>query len=76
MTVEEINLIDPLFKKLICLNQKQTSKILGVCEGTLENWRRVSAGPAFIKVNNGKKGRVLYPKTAIVEWVNQTIKTV
>jgi len=75
MTVEEINLIDPSYKKLVCLNQKQTAEILGISSGSLENWRREGVGPAYKKIENGKRGRILYPKSAIVEWINQTIHT-
>jgi len=75
MTVEEINMIDPLYKRLVCLNQKQTADILGISSGSLENWRKEGIGPSYKKIENGKRGRVLYPKSAIVEWLNNTIKT-
>lgn len=75
MTTEEINMIDPLYKKLVCLNQKQTANILGISSGSLENWRKEGIGPSYKKIENGKRGRVLYPKSAIVEWLNNTIKT-
>lgn len=75
MTTEEINMIDPLYKKLVCLNQKQTATILGISSGSLENWRKEGIGPSYKKIENGKRGRVLYPKSAIVEWLNNTIKT-
>lgn len=76
MTVEEINLINPNYKKLVCLNQKQTAEILGISSGSLENWRREGVGPNYKKIENGKRGRILYPKSAIVDWLNQTVKTV
>jgi len=76
MTVEEINSINPHFKKLVCLNQKQTAEILGISSGSLENWRREGVGPTYKKIENGKRGRILYPKSAIVDWLNQTVKTV
>jgi len=76
MTVEEINLINPNYKKLVCLNQKQTAEILGISSGSLENWRREGVGPTYKKIENGKRGRILYPKSAIVDWLNQTVKTV
>lgn len=75
MTTDEINMIDPVYKKLVCLNQKQTADILGISSGSLENWRKEGIGPSYKKIENGKRGRVLYPKTAIVEWLNNTIKT-
>lgn len=75
MTLEELNLIKPEFKGLLCLNQKQTAEIIGVSSSTLENWRKESVGPEYKKIDNGKKGRVLYVKTSILEWLNNTIKT-
>lgn len=32
--------IDPIFKKRVCLNSKQTAQILGVSCSSLENWRQ------------------------------------
>jgi len=76
MTIEEIDTTNPHLKKLVCLNQKQTSDILGVSSGSLENWRREGLGPRYIKIESGKRGRILYPKSGIVEWLNNMIKTV
>lgn len=74
--IDQINQIDPKFKKLITFNQKQTADAIGVSSSTLEDWRRKSIGPNYIKVEAGKKGRVLYPKTAIAEWLlSHSIKT-
>jgi D-Tyr-tRNAtyr deacylase len=74
-TIEDIDMIDPNFKKLICLNQKQTAQILGVSCSSLENWRKEGIGPSYKKIENGKRSRVLYSKSKIVEWLNQTVKT-
>ena len=75
ITLDQINEINPKFKNLICLNQKQTAEILGVSSSTLENWRKESVGPQYKKIDNGKKGRILYPKNSIIEWLSQTVKT-
>lgn len=72
--IEEINKTNPKFKQLIALNQKQTADIIGVSSSTLEAWRRDAIGPQYKKVNTGK-GRILYPKIAIAEWLTQTIQT-
>lgn len=72
--LEEIN-SNPMFKKLITLNQKQTAEIIGVSSTTLINLRRDGLGPSYIKIERGKRGRVLYPKTEIAEWLSRTIKT-
>ncbi|MDQ1267724.1 MAG: hypothetical protein QG567_1495 [Campylobacterota bacterium] len=74
--IEEINKIDEKFKKLIALNQRQAADTIGVSSSTMESWRREGLGPSYIKMNNGKRGRVLYPKTAIAEWlVNRSVIT-
>lgn len=72
--LEEIN-SNPIFKKLICLNQKQAAEAIGVSSTTLILWRKDGFGPQYIKVERGKRGRVLYPKTEIAEWLSRTIKT-
>ncbi len=72
--IEEINKINPKYKQLIALSQKQTADAVGVSSSTLESWRTQAIGPEYIKVSAGK-GRVLYPKTAIARWLSQTIKT-
>lgn len=73
--LEEIN-NNPMFKKLICLNQKQAAEAIGVSSTTLILWRKDGFGPQYIKVERGKRGRVLYPKTEIAEWLSRsTIKT-
>lgn len=74
--IEEINKINPKFKQLIALNQKQAADCIGVSSSTLESWRREGLGPSYIKINRGKRGRILYPKVTIAEWlVNNAIKT-
>lgn len=72
--LEEIN-SNPMFKHLICLNQTQTAQVIGVSSTTLINLRRDGLGPSYVKINRGKRGRVLYPKTEIAEWLSRTIKT-
>ncbi len=73
--LEEIN-SNPTFKKLICLNQKQAAEAIGVSSTTLILWRKDGFGPEYVKVERGKRGRILYPKTSIAEWLSRsTIKT-
>ncbi|MDD3856000.1 helix-turn-helix domain-containing protein [Sulfurimonas sp.] len=74
-TLEEINNLNPKFKQLLALNQKQTADAIGVSSSTLETWRKEGIGPEYKKQNNGKRARVLYPKTAIAEWLADTVKT-
>lgn len=74
--IEEINKIDEKYKKLIALNQKQAAEAIGVSSSTLESWRKEGLGPSYIKMNRGKRGRVLYSKVAIAEWIaNHAVKT-
>ncbi|MGB7402385.1 MAG: helix-turn-helix domain-containing protein [Arcobacter sp.] len=75
MTLEELNIMRPEYKGLLCLNQKQTAEIIGVSSSTLENWRKEGVGPEYKKIDNGKKGKILIPKTSLIEWLNNTVKT-
>ncbi|ADG91843.1 hypothetical protein Arnit_0176 [Arcobacter nitrofigilis DSM 7299] len=77
MTLEELNFLVPIEQRsCICLNQSQTAHILGVSSSTLSNWRLEDGiGPEYKKVGNGTRSRVLYPKTAIIDWISKTIKT-
>ena len=73
-TIEEINKISLKHKKLIAFNQSQTAEIIGVSSSTLENWRKEGIGIEYIKASNGKRGRILYPKIKIAEYLSKTIK--
>lgn len=48
------------------LTPAEVSEALSVPLGTLNQWRHRGAGPAFIKLPNG---RVRYTLTAVQEWV-------
>jgi hypothetical protein len=77
MTLEELNLLLPdNKKKAACLNESAVASLLGCSPSTIANYRANAKGIAYIKVDNGKKSRILYPKDAIVEFLNNTIKTV
>ncbi|KAB7888874.1 helix-turn-helix transcriptional regulator [Poseidonibacter ostreae] len=73
--IDEINNINVKYKKYIALNQKQTAEIIGVSSSTLENWRKQGIGIEYIKTGIGTKGRILYPKQKIAEFLLNTIKT-
>ena len=73
-TIEEINKISLKHKKLIAFNQSQTAEIIGVSSSTLENWGKEGIGIEYIKASNGKRGRILYPKIKIAEYLSKTIK--
>ena len=55
------------FKKLM-LNEKEVAKITGVSPSCLSNWRRDGIGIPYKKMN-GKRGKVMYPKRDLAEWI-------
>lgn len=63
------------YKNKITLNEANTAKIIGVSSSTLSNWRKEGLGPNFKKIDNGKKGKVIYTKQAVAEWLSQTVLT-
>jgi predicted site-specific integrase-resolvase len=71
--IENINL-NPIYRSKLSLNTHQASELIGVSPNTLENWRKEGIGPEYIKMG-GKRGRVMYPKIAIAEFLAQTVKT-
>lgn len=78
LMITEINNLDPKYKKLIALNQKQTADAIGVSSSTIESWRKESLGPEYKKMDTGKKGRVFYSKIAVAAWLVSgpgTVKT-
>lgn len=75
ITIDDIDSINPKFKGLIALNQKQTAEIIGVSQSTMENWRRDGIGIAYKKVDSGKKGRILYLKKDILNWLSSRVIT-
>ena len=44
------------------------AKILKMHPGTLANWRYIGVGPAFKKVGDGPKARVVYSKSELLEF--------
>jgi len=71
MTLDELNsMLPPEQRKLATLNQSQTSSLLGLSNSTLTNWRSTGVGLEYIKVGKGKKNRVMYLKTKLVEFLN------
>lgn len=76
MTLKELNMLLPEDKqKTACLNECFSAQVVGVSPSSLATYRKNGLGPEYIKIDNGRKGRVLYPKTALVDWLNKTIKT-
>ncbi|AXH12006.1 DNA-binding protein [Halarcobacter bivalviorum] len=76
MTLKDLNILLPENKQnSACLNESFSAQVLGISASSLATYRKNGLGPEFIKIDNGKKGRVIYPKTALVEWLNKTTKT-
>lgn len=77
MTLEELNsMLPPEQRKLAVLNQSQVASLLGLSCSTLANWRSEAVQLEYIKIGSGKKNRVMYLKTKILEFLNsQNIKT-
>ena len=74
--LETINNASSDFSKKVCLSQAECSYLLGVSNSSLSGWRKAGIGPEYVK-SEGNKGRVLYPKVSIAEWmVNNLIKTI
>ncbi len=74
MDIKTLNqlLISEKDKKALCLNESTVAELLGCSSSTLANYRANACGIAFIKVNNGKKSRIMYPKDAIVDFLNNS----
>ncbi|MCG3690323.1 helix-turn-helix domain-containing protein [Aliarcobacter butzleri] len=71
MTLDELNsMLPPEQRKLATLNQSQTSSLLGLSNSTLTNWRSTGVGLEYIKVGKGKRNRILYLKTKLLEFLN------
>ena len=76
MELDELNSILPeKLKKCACINESSSAMVIGVSPSGLANYRKEGIGPEYIKVENGAKARILYPKTCILKWLNNTVKT-
>ncbi len=76
MTLDELNSMLPeKLKKSACMNECNSAMVIGVSPSGLANYRKEGIGPEYIKVENGVKSRILYPKTCILKWLNNTVKT-
>jgi excisionase family DNA binding protein len=49
----------------VLLTQTETAELLRLSERTLERWRVIGGGPAYVKL--GK--RVLYPRAELDKWI-------
>jgi len=74
MNLEELNQLLSLDKqkKAACLNESTVAELLGCSPSTLANYRSKALAIDYIKVDNGKKSRILYPKDAILDFINNS----
>ena len=57
------------------LSPKQVHAEYGIAPQTLANYRWQGIGPAYVKTNPSKYGRVKYRRSAIEAWLNaQTVQ--
>ncbi|MBK8230668.1 MAG: helix-turn-helix domain-containing protein [Candidatus Eisenbacteria bacterium] len=53
----------------ILLPPPDAARLLGVSVATLTDWRQRGAGPAFVRIGDGPRGRVRYPADALRMWI-------
>ncbi len=51
------------------LTPAQVAAEYGVAVRTLANWRYLGIGPKFVKLTEGRSGRVRYPRTSVAAWI-------
>lgn len=56
------------------LNSKELSKLLGVSEGTIRNWRVQGKGPEYTQVNGDKRSPIRYLMDDVKEWMGHKPK--
>lgn len=58
------------------LSPKQVRAEYGFSEQALAKWRWTDTGPAYIKLSEGRGGRIRYKRSAIESWLNaRTVHT-
>ncbi|MEU0787000.1 helix-turn-helix domain-containing protein [Streptomyces sp. NPDC006173] len=51
------------------LTRKETAERIGIDYRTLANWGTQKRGPAFVKLSEGRSGRVRYASRVIDAWL-------
>jgi hypothetical protein len=59
------NTIDPLEM----LTPEAVSELLKIHVGTLKNWRLTKTGPQYVKIGDGPKPHIRYPRQAVLDWI-------
>lgn len=53
------------------IRSREAAAILGLQPQTLRAWRLRGAGPAYVRVGGGSRGRVLYRPEDVARWIAQ-----
>ncbi|KAF2778583.1 helix-turn-helix domain-containing protein [Streptomyces sp. OM5714] len=53
------------------LTPAQVAAEYGVAVRTLANWRYLGIGPKFVKLTQGRSGRVRYSRADVDAWISQ-----
>jgi hypothetical protein len=54
----------------------EAARLLGLAGKTLRLWRCSKSGPAWLKLGEGRQGRVFYRRSALEAWVRANVTTV
>ena len=51
------------------LNRRAAAALMGVCPATLVKWRREGRGPRPLRLTDGPRGRAVYRREEVEEWI-------
>jgi len=57
------------------LNEREVAAILRLSTKTLQSWRSTNRGPVYVRVGGRLRGRILYSRAAITEYLTRNIVT-
>jgi hypothetical protein len=69
-TVEAPPSLEAMAERLDCFTEDGLIRLAGITPSTAEAWRKRGEGPAFTRIGN----RVLYPRTAVGEWLSARVR--
>ncbi len=75
LTIENIDELFPMSRQSVNLQTKDAATFIGVHQNTLRYWTSLALGPKYIKINNGRKAKVLYPKNELISWLEENTAT-
>ena len=53
------------------LTRKQAAQVLGLHPTTLERWAAAGQGPTFVRLGDGIRPRVRYPRASLLAWLRE-----